>query len=123
MTRVRSKNMGPELVVRRLVFALGYRYRLHARESIEQQGWGGIMADDTKNVFISHIHEDNDGLGKLKDLVSKAGLTIRDSSINSTNLNNANDSAYIKTQVLAPQIRWASTLLVYVTPKLKTANA
>jgi G:T-mismatch repair DNA endonuclease (very short patch repair protein) len=48
MTRVRSKNMGPELVVRRLVFALGYRYRLHARESIEQQGWGGIMADDTK---------------------------------------------------------------------------
>lgn len=31
MARVRSKNMRPELIVRRLVFALGYRYRLHAR--------------------------------------------------------------------------------------------
>ena len=32
MARVRSKNMRPELAVRKLVFALGYRYRLHARE-------------------------------------------------------------------------------------------
>src|SRR5580658_7341452 len=31
MSRVRSKNSRPELVVRKLVFALGYRYRLHAR--------------------------------------------------------------------------------------------
>lgn len=32
MSRVRSKNMRPELIVRKLVFALGYRYRLHARD-------------------------------------------------------------------------------------------
>jgi len=32
MARVLSKNMRPELIVRKLVFALGYRYRLHARE-------------------------------------------------------------------------------------------
>jgi len=32
MARVRSKNMRPELLVRRVVFALGYRYRLHAKE-------------------------------------------------------------------------------------------
>jgi DNA mismatch endonuclease (patch repair protein) len=31
MARVRSKNSRPELAVRRIVFALGYRYRLHAR--------------------------------------------------------------------------------------------
>lgn len=31
MARVRSKNTRPELLVRRLVFALGYRYRLHRR--------------------------------------------------------------------------------------------
>jgi DNA mismatch endonuclease (patch repair protein) len=29
---VRSKNMRPEMAVRKLVFALGYRYRLHARD-------------------------------------------------------------------------------------------
>ena len=32
MSRVRSKDTEPEMLVRRLVFAMGYRYRLHARE-------------------------------------------------------------------------------------------
>jgi DNA mismatch endonuclease (patch repair protein) len=32
MSRVRSKNSRAEICVRKLIFALGYRYRLHARE-------------------------------------------------------------------------------------------
>jgi DNA mismatch endonuclease, patch repair protein len=32
MARVHSKNSRPELVVRKLVFSLGYRYRLHAKD-------------------------------------------------------------------------------------------
>jgi DNA mismatch endonuclease (patch repair protein) len=32
MSRVRSKNSRPEMLVRRLVFAEGYRYRLHDRK-------------------------------------------------------------------------------------------
>ena len=32
MSRVRSKNSGPELIVRRLAFRLGFRYRLHAKD-------------------------------------------------------------------------------------------
>lgn len=32
MARIRSKNSRPELTVRKLVFALGYRYRLHAKD-------------------------------------------------------------------------------------------
>jgi DNA mismatch endonuclease, patch repair protein len=31
MARVRSKNSRPEVAVRKIVFALGYRYRLHTR--------------------------------------------------------------------------------------------
>lgn len=31
MSRVRSTNTTPELVVRRLLFSMGYRYRLHVR--------------------------------------------------------------------------------------------
>ena len=80
------------------------------------------MSDDIKHVFISHVHEDDDGLGKLKNLVSRAGLIIRDSSINSTNPNDANHPGYIKSEYLAPQIRWASTLLVYITPKTKDSE-
>lgn len=32
MSRVRAKDTRPEMLVRRLVFAEGYRYRLHARK-------------------------------------------------------------------------------------------
>jgi DNA mismatch endonuclease (patch repair protein) len=31
MARIRSKNTGPELAVRRLAHSLGYRYRLHVK--------------------------------------------------------------------------------------------
>ena len=80
------------------------------------------MADEKKNVFISHVHEDDAGLAKLQKLLSKHGLEIRDSSINSSNPNNAKSPDYIKPQVLAPQIKWASTLLVYITPKTRGSN-
>ncbi len=32
MARIRGADTGPEIVVRRLLYALGYRYRLHASE-------------------------------------------------------------------------------------------
>ncbi|RVO31644.1 very short patch repair endonuclease [Sinorhizobium meliloti] len=32
MSRIRSKNTGPEMRVRRLVHSLGYRYRLHRKD-------------------------------------------------------------------------------------------
>ncbi|MBI1791840.1 MAG: DNA mismatch endonuclease Vsr, partial [Acidobacteria bacterium] len=32
MRRVRGANTGPELVVRKLVYSLGFRYRLHCRD-------------------------------------------------------------------------------------------
>ena len=80
------------------------------------------MAEDKKNVFISHVHEDDAGLAKTKDLLKKHGLEIRDSSINSTKPNNATSPDYIKSGVLAPQIKWASTLLVYITSKTKSSE-
>lgn len=80
------------------------------------------MAETTKNVFISHIHEDDAGLGDLKNLLKKNGMDIRDSSINSSNPNNAKSPDYIKSEILAPQIRWASTLLVYISPDTKNSE-
>ena len=80
------------------------------------------MADELKNVFISHVHEEDAGLTKLKDLIGKGGLTVRDSSINKAKPNDAKDPDYIKNQLLAPQIQWASTLLVYITPKTKESE-
>jgi hypothetical protein len=38
---------------------------------------------DKKNIFISHVHKDDDLLPKLKDLIGNAGMEVRDGSINS----------------------------------------
>lgn len=70
---------------------------------------------DKKNIFISHVHEDDDLLPKLKALISKAGMEVRDGSINSDKPNAASNEDYIKREILAPRIQWASTLVVLIT--------
>lgn len=70
---------------------------------------------DAKNVFISHVHEDDELLPRLKDLVARAGLEVRDGSINSDKPNEAQDPEYIKSHILRPRIEWASTLAVLIT--------
>lgn len=75
------------------------------------------MAEEIKNVFISHIHEDDEGLAKIKDLLSKQGYVIRDGSINADKPNEAHNPEYIKAEILAPRIRWAGTFIVYISPQ------
>ena len=70
-----------------------------------------------KNVFISHVHEDDKLLQDLKDLLAKNGYEIRDGSIDSSKPNEAKSEEYIKSEVLAPRIRWASTLIVLISPR------
>ena len=75
------------------------------------------MAEAMKNIFISHIHEDDEGLDKLKSLLKDNGMNVRDYSVNSDNPNNAHSEDYIKSNILAPRIRQSSTLVVYISPE------
>jgi len=77
---------------------------------------------EKKNVFISHVHADDHGLQKLKELLKSHGLDIRDSSIHTGKFNNASDPHYIKTQILAPAINWAGVFICYVSPKTKDSE-
>jgi hypothetical protein len=74
------------------------------------------MTNNIRNIFISHIHEDDSGLGAMKELLRKNNFQIRDASINSSRPNNANDPNYIKYQILAPRIRWAGAMVVLISP-------
>ncbi len=80
------------------------------------------MAEETKNVFISHIHEDDEGLGKLKGLLKDNGMTVRDYSITADNPNNAHSEDYIKSEILAPRIQQSSTLVVYISPETRESE-
>lgn len=51
MSKVRSKNTFPELAVRKLVFSLGYRYRLHAKNL---PGKPDLVFPGRKKVIFVH---------------------------------------------------------------------
>ena|SRR2546426_5946203 len=70
---------------------------------------------DMKNVFISHVHEDDDLVPMLKELIGKAGMEVRDGSITSDKPNEAQSEEYIQNEILEPRIQWASTLVVLIT--------
>ncbi|MDF1595152.1 MAG: TIR domain-containing protein [Acidimicrobiia bacterium] len=74
---------------------------------------------EAHNVFISHRHEDDARVADFKELLDGKGVQIRDASITSDNPNEARDPDYIKTQILAPGIRWAGKVVVLITPDTK----
>ncbi len=74
---------------------------------------------DTKNIFISHIHEDDPALKDLKNLLSNNGMTPRDYSVTADNPNNAHNEDYIKYQILAPRIQRSSALVVYISADMR----
>ena len=80
------------------------------------------MADNARNIFISHIHEDDAGLDKLKTLLKDNGIIPRDYSITNDNPNNAHSEDYIKSSILAPRIRQSSTLVVYISPETRSSR-
>ena len=80
------------------------------------------MSGKMRNVFISHIHEDDEGLPRLKDLVARHGMNCRDGSITTGKFNGASNEEYIKYGILKPRIEWASVLVVYVSPETKNSD-
>lgn len=80
------------------------------------------MALEMRNVFISHIHEDDAGLGNFKDLLARNGMDVRDYSITSDKENNAKAPDYIKSKILAPRIKACKAIVVYLTPNTKQSK-
>lgn len=80
------------------------------------------MPDNRKNVFVSHIHEDDSRLDELIDLLASHGCEMRDGSVNSDKPNNATSESYIKSEILAPRIQWAGAMIVLVSPGTKDSE-
>lgn len=89
--------------------------------------------DLTKNIFVSHQHNDADKIESFKELIGRHGINMKDSSIYEKKLkNNAQNEQYIKYELIKPQINWAGTVVVligkdtaksdYVNWEIKTAG-
>lgn len=69
--------------------------------------------EKTKNVFISHYSQDEENIEKMKKLLSDNGYQIKNSSIDSTKPNEANNEQYIKS-ILSDRIDWAGTFICLI---------
>lgn len=60
MSQIRSKDTGPEMIVRRMIYSLGYRYRLHSKKLPGRPDM--VFAGRKKVIFVHgcfwHGHED-----------------------------------------------------------------
>ena len=72
------------------------------------------MEKELINVFVSHYHEDEDGIKRMKDLLGD-DYSIRNYSVTSDKYNNAENKEYIKT-VLRPLINQAGTFICLIGP-------
>jgi len=78
-----------------------------------------VTASETKNVFISHHHQDDAHVDKLTALLAKNGCAIRNSSVRAKPANQERlDKGLIKDAVirrlLRMKISWAGSVVVLV---------
>jgi len=78
------------------------------------------MNSNSKNVFISHYGKDDEHVQKLKQLLSNKNYILRNSSIDSTKSNDAQNEHYIKYNLLKPGLQWSSTCIVLIGPQTHT---
>lgn len=81
-----------------------------------------MAESNTKNVFISHIHENDAEVHGLKRLIHNAGMDVRNGSITLDKFNNATNENHIKYEILAPRIRWAGALIVLISHDTHTSD-
>lgn len=77
------------------------------------------MENKLNNVFISHYGKDDEHVQKLKELLSKSGRILRNSSIDSTKPNDAKNEQYVK-GLLSDGIKWAGTTIVLIGSETNT---
>lgn len=72
------------------------------------------MGTEIRNVFVSHFHEDEDGIKKLKKLLGDQ-YELHNYSVTSEKFNNAKNDDYIKS-LLRPLINQAGTFICLIGP-------
>ena len=77
---------------------------------------------DAARIFVSHIHEDDEHIGRMRELLASKGHEVQVSAVDSSSPNNAKNADYIKADILSPKIDWASTMVVLISPGTKESS-
>jgi hypothetical protein len=80
-----------------------------------------MSADKHRNVFISHFKKDEENIHRMQSLLASKGYIIKNSSIDSTKRNRANNEEYVK-RLLRMRIQWAGTFICLIGPETHTRH-
>ena len=72
-----------------------------------------------KNIFISHINEDDKLLSDMRDLFFRREMNVKDDSIDIGELDDENKKEDIVNDRITPMIEWADVLVVLITKGAK----
>jgi hypothetical protein len=73
-------------------------------------------------VFVPHIHEDDEYVGGLRDMLNAHGREADVSAIDSTSPNHANDSDYIMSEYIRPKVEWCEAIVVLISPETQDSG-
>ena len=76
-----------------------------------------------RNVFVSHIHEDDAEVNNLKSLLRDKGMQVRDYSVTKDNPNSAKNIDYIRQKILKPRLDASGTLAVILSQDMFDKNS
>lgn len=68
-------------------------------------------------IFVPHIHEDDEHVHQLRDLLNGHGRAVDISAIDSTTPNHANNPEYIMSEYIRPRVEWCEAIVVLISPE------
>jgi hypothetical protein len=69
-----------------------------------------------RRIFVPHVHEDDEHVDKLRDLLNAHGREVDVSAIDSSSPNNAHDPDYIMSRYIRPKVEWCEAIVVLISP-------
>lgn len=73
-------------------------------------------------IFVPHIHEDDEYVGQLRDMLNAHGREADVSAIDSTSPNNAHNPDYIMSEYIRPKVQWCEAIVVLISPDTQDSD-
>lgn len=73
-------------------------------------------------IFVPHIHEDDEYVGELREMLNRHGREADVSAIDSTCPNNAHDHDYIMSKYIRPKVEWCEAIVVLISPETQEST-
>ncbi|MFL6238999.1 MAG: TIR domain-containing protein [Actinomycetes bacterium] len=69
-----------------------------------------------RRIFVPHVHEDDEHVDKLRQVLNRSGREADVSAIDSSSPNDAHAHDYIMSTYIRPKVEWCEAIVVLISP-------